>query len=143
MRRHAEHHVAIASDATVSLSQTLPVVTREAPPPELLPELDERALLVLEDCGLTLRGRDTRLAGPELALRGAPVPDALELPCLFCGGTLHHRSVPVRLSRRGTVLSLKGLEAWVCRRCEQPYFEPREVYRARRALRKASRRRAP
>ncbi len=123
---------AMLDDATSILSYTLPVTTDGAPSP---PTPDESVTVVLDDDGLALRRRGGAAAARPQR-RGAPA-DTLELRCLYCEGVLQRGAVPVRLTRAGYSASLPRVPAWVCRRCDQPYFEPRAVERVRAALEEA------
>jgi hypothetical protein len=116
-------------DATSNLSYTLPVTTAGAPSP---PAPDDSVTVVVDRGGLALR----RSGGPEPARaeRRGPAADTLELRCLYCEGVVQRGAVPVRLTRAGYSASLPRVPAWVCRRCEQPYFEPRAVERVLAAL---------
>ena len=119
-----------------SLSYTLPITTAAAPPPQ--PSFDERDTLIVDAAGLAIRRRGLRLV--EVPRASAPQPEAaLDLPCIYCGGTLQSTTTPVRLSGVGYVVSLPSVPAWVCRRCEQPYFEPPAVAEVRAAVAAARR----
>ncbi len=120
------------------LSYTLPITT-EAPPPRPRLVLDDRDTLVFEPGGLAIRRRGRTLAKVPAPREARPSAEALELPCIFCGGTLHHATTPVRLSGAGYVVSLPRVPAWICRRCEQPYFEPPAVAEVHAAVAAARR----
>ena len=60
--------------------------------------------------------------------------DLLQMRCLRCQGPVVKGSAPVRIERNGYRLAWEAVPAWICRRCELAYFEPREVETIQRAL---------
>ena len=71
-----------------------------------------------------------------LALGQAARPSAELLPmrCLRCQGPVERGTAPVRIERNGYRLAWEEVPAWICRRCDLAYFEPREVETIQRAL---------
>jgi len=57
-----------------------------------------------------------------------------QVRCIRCEGRMEKGTAPVRIERDGYHVSWDGLPAWVCTRCEAPYFEEREVRLVQRAL---------
>ena len=64
----------------------------------------------------------------------APV-QVLPMRCLCCQGTVERTATRVKVERGGCRLEWDSVPAWVCNRCGQSYFEPREVERIRGAVR--------
>jgi len=64
-----------------------------------------------------------------------PAPEALPMKCLRCQGPVERGTAPVRVERGGYRLSWEAVPAWVCTRCELPYFEQSEVEAIRQAVR--------
>jgi YgiT-type zinc finger domain-containing protein len=62
-------------------------------------------------------------------------PETLPMRCLRCQGPVERGTAPVQIERDGYRLAWEKVPAWVCSRCELPYFEPREVETVRKALR--------
>jgi YgiT-type zinc finger domain-containing protein len=60
--------------------------------------------------------------------------DVLPMKCLYCQAPVERGTTQVRVSRNGYHLSWQTLPAWVCTRCHQSYFEPREVEMVRQAV---------
>jgi YgiT-type zinc finger domain-containing protein len=58
----------------------------------------------------------------------------LPMRCLRCQGPVERGTAPVRVERNGYRLAWEDVPAWVCSRCELPYFEPAEVETIKRAL---------
>jgi YgiT-type zinc finger domain-containing protein len=58
----------------------------------------------------------------------------LPMRCLRCQGPVARGKAPVRVERDGYRLAWEDVPAWVCQRCELPYFEPSEVETIKRAL---------
>jgi uncharacterized protein with PIN domain len=56
------------------------------------------------------------------------------MKCLYCQAPIERGSAEVRLSRNGYQLSWQSVPAWVCTRCDQPYFEAGEVEMVRSAV---------
>ncbi|HEV7786054.1 MAG TPA: hypothetical protein VGQ28_12000 [Thermoanaerobaculia bacterium] len=54
--------------------------------------------------------------------------------CIRCNGELAQGVTPVHVERQGVRADWDAVPAWVCRRCEAPYFEPREVDVIRRSV---------
>ena len=54
--------------------------------------------------------------------------------CIRCDGRVERGTAPVRIERPGYRVAWEALPAWVCTRCESPYFEEREVALIRQAL---------
>ena len=54
--------------------------------------------------------------------------------CIRCDGRMQRGTAPVLIERRGYRLAWDALPAWICTRCESPYFEEREVGLIRQAL---------
>ena len=70
-----------------------------------------------------------------LAPQSMPEPrETLGMKCLYCQAPVERGTAEVRLNRNGYQLSWQSVPAWVCTRCEQPYFEPHEVETVRRAV---------
>ncbi len=61
-------------------------------------------------------------------------PEALPMKCLRCQGPIERGAAPVTVERNGYRIAWESVPAWVCTRCELPYFEPREVERVRSAI---------
>lgn len=53
--------------------------------------------------------------------------EVLPMKCLYCQAPVERGTTEVDIHRNGYHLAWKNLPAWVCTRCAQPYFEPREV----------------
>jgi len=70
--------------------------------------------------------------GQMTRLRSAP--QVLPMRCLRCQGPVERGTAPVRVERNGYRLAWEDVPAWVCSRCELPYFEPAEVETIKRAL---------
>jgi uncharacterized protein with PIN domain len=66
--------------------------------------------------------------------RVQPAPEEPQVRCIRCEGRMERGTAPVRIERPGFHLAWDGLPAWVCSRCEAPYFEEREVRLVQRAL---------
>ena len=60
--------------------------------------------------------------------------EVLPMKCLYCQAPVERGTTPVHIHRSGYNLEWKNLPAWVCTRCSQPYFEPREVEMVRQAV---------
>jgi YgiT-type zinc finger domain-containing protein len=64
-----------------------------------------------------------------------PAPETLPMRCLCCQGPVHRATAPVKVDRDGYKLAWEQVPAWVCSRCEMPYFERQEVETVRKAVR--------
>jgi len=53
--------------------------------------------------------------------------EVLPMKCLCCQAPVERGTTEVHVQRNGYNLSWKNLPAWVCTRCAQAYFEPRDV----------------
>ena len=53
--------------------------------------------------------------------------EVLAMKCLYCQAPVERGTTEVHVQRNGYNLEWKNLPAWVCTRCDQAYFEPREV----------------
>lgn len=60
--------------------------------------------------------------------------EVLSMKCLRCQGPVEKGTAPVLVERGGYRLSWEAVPAWVCTRCELPYFEPHEVQAIKRAV---------
>jgi YgiT-type zinc finger domain-containing protein len=60
--------------------------------------------------------------------------DVLPMKCLYCQAPVERKTTEVQVRRNGYNLAWKELPAWVCTRCDQAYFEPREVGLVRQAV---------
>ena len=60
--------------------------------------------------------------------------EATPVRCIRCDGRVERGSAPVKIERPGYRVSWEALPAWVCTRCEMPFFEEREVSLIRQAL---------
>lgn len=69
------------------------------------------------------------LRGPRLL-----TPESAPVRCIRCDGRMERGAAPVHLEREGYRVAWEALPAWVCTRCETPYFEEREVTLIRQAL---------
>lgn len=63
-----------------------------------------------------------------------PSTEVLPMRCLRCQGPVERGTAPVRIERNGYRLAWEEVPAWICRRCELAYFEPREVETIQQAL---------
>ena len=71
-----------------------------------------------------------------LPLAPQPMPEPREvlvMKCLYCQAPVERGTAEVRLNRNGYQLSWQSVPAWVCTRCDQPYFEPQDLEMVRRA----------
>lgn len=64
-----------------------------------------------------------------------PAPETLPMRCLHCQGSVQRGTAPVKVNRDGYKLAWEQVPAWVCNRCEMPYFEVNEVETVRKAVR--------
>lgn len=70
-----------------------------------------------------------------LAPQAMPEPhEVLGMKCLYCQAPVERGTTEVRVQRNGYQMSWQSVPAWVCTRCDQPYFEPGEVEMVRRAV---------
>lgn len=60
--------------------------------------------------------------------------EVLPMKCLYCQAPVERTTTEVNVRRNGYNLAWKNLPAWVCTRCDQSYFEPREVEMVRQAV---------
>ncbi|HWM89617.1 MAG TPA: hypothetical protein VN493_02500 [Thermoanaerobaculia bacterium] len=60
--------------------------------------------------------------------------EVLVMKCLYCQAPVERTTTQVRVNRNGYNLSWQSIPAWVCTRCDQAYFEPREVQLVKQAL---------
>ena len=60
--------------------------------------------------------------------------EVLPMKCLYCQAPVERTTTEYNVRRNGYNLAWKNLPAWVCTRCDQPYFEPREVEMVRQAV---------
>jgi YgiT-type zinc finger domain-containing protein len=65
--------------------------------------------------------------------------EVLVMKCLYCQAPVERRTTEVHLQRNGYKLAWQNLPAWVCSRCDQAYYEPREVEMVRQAVGSLSR----
>lgn len=65
--------------------------------------------------------------------------EVLPMKCLYCQAPVAKGTTQVRVNRNGYHLTWQAVEAWVCTRCEQAYFEPHEVEMVRQAVSSMSR----
>ena len=47
--------------------------------------------------------------------------------CVHCGGEMERGRAPFQIDRKGCVLTLEVVPAWICRQCGEELFEDREV----------------
>jgi hypothetical protein len=57
-----------------------------------------------------------------------------QVRCIRCEGRMEPGTAPVHLQKEGFRVAWDALPAWVCSRCEAPYFEEREVRLVQRTL---------
>ncbi len=50
-----------------------------------------------------------------------------QVRCIRCEGRMERGTAPVHIQKEGYRASWDALPAWVCSRCETPYFEEKEV----------------
>ncbi|HET9227659.1 MAG TPA: YgiT-type zinc finger protein [Thermoanaerobaculia bacterium] len=60
--------------------------------------------------------------------------EVLAMKCLYCQAPVERTTTEYHVNRNGYNLSWQNLPAWVCTRCDQAYFEPREVQMVRQAV---------
>jgi hypothetical protein len=66
---------------------------------------------------------------PWVPLRGVRAERGSEaqVRCIRCDGRMERGTVPVQIEKEGYKASWEALPAWICCRCETPYFEENEV----------------
>ncbi|HEX5758718.1 MAG TPA: hypothetical protein VF121_05950 [Thermoanaerobaculia bacterium] len=123
--------------ADVSLSYTLPLTAAQTTP-QAPPAFEDGDTVAVGPRGVQIVARSApEERGPAQGARHHRA--GVECVCLYCGGPLRRGRAPVRVVREGYRLECR-LPAWICKRCDEPYFEPGEVARVRDALRAARRR---
>ena len=60
--------------------------------------------------------------------------EVLPMKCLYCQAPVERKTTEFNVRRNGYNLACKNLPACVCTRCDQSYFEPREVELVRQAV---------
>jgi YgiT-type zinc finger domain-containing protein len=50
--------------------------------------------------------------------------DFLRSACSECGGSVHSRTITQEFEREGLRVSVSGIRALVCTKCDAVYFEP-------------------
>ena len=60
--------------------------------------------------------------------------EVLPMKCLYCQAPVERTTTEYNIHRNGYNMAWKNLPAWVCTRCDQSYFEPREVELVRQAV---------
>lgn len=108
--------------------------------PERVPSLDSpRSLGLYRSAPRRVVPQDLDATLP-LAPQALPEPrEVLGMKCLYCQAPVERGMTEVRLNRKGYQVSWQSVPAWVCTRCDQPYFEPAEVEQVRRAVTSMSR----
>jgi len=48
----------------------------------------------------------------------------LKSKCSECGGQVRRKTIAQEFEKEGAKVKLSGLQAWVCLRCGEVYFEP-------------------
>ena len=56
-----------------------------------------------------------------------PERSEAQVRCIRCDGRMERGTVPVHIEKEGYRASWDALPAWICSRCETPYFEEQEV----------------
>ena len=56
--------------------------------------------------------------------RTNPVKALMRVPCSECGGKLKRMAITQKFENDGVKVRVSGLQAWVCDRCNEVYFEP-------------------
>ena len=56
-----------------------------------------------------------------------PERTVAQVRCIRCEGRMEQGTVPVHIEKEGYRASWDALPAWICSRCETPYFEEKEV----------------
>jgi YgiT-type zinc finger domain-containing protein len=57
-----------------------------------------------------------------------------QVRCIRCEGRMERGTAPVHIEKEGYRVAWDALPAWVCSRCEAPYFEANEVHLVQRTL---------
>jgi YgiT-type zinc finger domain-containing protein len=53
-----------------------------------------------------------------------PLVQVRKYPCSDCGGQVRRKTISQEFEREGITVKISGVEAWVCARCGEIYFEP-------------------
>jgi hypothetical protein len=101
------------------LAMSLRVRLQLEPTPEQLSPRPERRPQGPVDLNETLPWLPYRQVRPE---RSEP-----QVRCIHCDGRMAPGTVPVHIEKEGYRASWDALPAWICSRCETPYFEEQEV----------------
>ncbi len=56
------------------------------------------------------------------------------MECLHCKGKMEKKTAPFRADRNGYHISWDAIPAWVCSRCNEPYFEAEQINHIQRTL---------
>jgi len=56
--------------------------------------------------------------------RTNPVKALMRGPCSECGGKLKRTAITQTFENEGVKIRVSGVQAWVCGRCSEIYFEP-------------------
>jgi YgiT-type zinc finger domain-containing protein len=54
----------------------------------------------------------------------SPLVQVRTHPCSACGGAVRRKTISQEFEREGIRVKISGVEAWVCSRCGEIYFEP-------------------
>ena len=54
----------------------------------------------------------------------SPLVQVRKYPCSDCGGEVRRKTISREFEREGVKIKISGIEAWVCSRCGEIYFEP-------------------
>lgn len=54
----------------------------------------------------------------------SPLVQVRKYPCSDCGGQVRRKTISQEFEREGINIKISGVEAWVCSRCGEIYFEP-------------------
>lgn len=54
----------------------------------------------------------------------SPLVRVRKYPCSACGGQVRRKTISQEFEREGIKVKISGVEAWVCSRCGEIYFEP-------------------
>ena len=63
-----------------------------------------------------------------------PVKALMRNPCTECGGSLKKSAITQEFEHEGVVVRISGVQAWVCTRCGEIYFEPGGAQRMAEAV---------
>lgn len=107
--------VRLSFDPVASMSMSMPRPTVESP---------RESTLDLNETLPFLPVRRMRREAPAMP----------QVRCIHCEGRMERGTAPVRIERDGYRLAWDSLPAWICSRCEAPYFEEPEVRMVQRAL---------